>query len=61
MERRNPNGPYIESLGLYQKAINLIAPKLSLLETEVIASCVLLCVLEMMSCTVYLESFAAHY
>lgn len=49
MERKDPDKPYIESLGLYQEAIQLIMQDLQSLDTAVIASCVLLCVLEMMS------------
>jgi Fungal specific transcription factor domain len=49
MERKDPDKPYTESLALYQKAIELIVPELQSLDTAVIASCVLLCVLEMMS------------
>lgn len=49
MERRDPDKPYTESLGLYQEAIQLIVPDLQTMDTAVIASCVLLCVLEMMS------------
>jgi hypothetical protein len=50
IERRDPDKPYTESLALYQEAIRLIAAKLESMSTEVIGSCVLLCVLEMMSC-----------
>ena len=39
-----------ESLGLYQEAIHLLLPDLQTRSTVVIASCVILCVLEMMSC-----------
>lgn len=39
-----------ESLGLYQEAIHLLLPDLQTKNTAVIASCVILCVLEMMSC-----------
>ncbi|KAK4936050.1 hypothetical protein LTR10_023000 [Elasticomyces elasticus] len=49
MERKDPDKPYTESLGLYQEAIQLIVKELYTLDTAVIASCVLLCVLEMMS------------
>jgi hypothetical protein len=49
IERRNPERPYTESLGLYQEAIQLIVQELHTMDTAVIASCVLLCVLEMMS------------
>ncbi|KAM3157340.1 hypothetical protein ABEW05_002099 [Botrytis cinerea] len=40
-----------ESLGLYQEAIHLLLPELQSRDTAVIASCVILCVLEMMSCS----------
>jgi len=49
MERKNQENPYTESLGLYQEAIRLIVEELHTLDVAVIASCVLLCVLEMMS------------
>lgn len=49
MERKNPENPYTESLDLYQEAIGLIVEELHTLDVAVIASCVLLCVLEMMS------------
>ncbi|KAH0207029.1 hypothetical protein KCU99_g848, partial [Aureobasidium melanogenum] len=49
IERRDPDKPYTESLALYQEAIRLIAGELESMSTEVIGSCVLLCVLEMMS------------
>lgn len=49
LERKNPNNPYVESLDLYQEAIRLIVQELHSMDTAVIASCVLLCVLEMMS------------
>ncbi|KAK3076289.1 hypothetical protein LTS18_013408, partial [Coniosporium uncinatum] len=38
------------SLALYQEAIHLLLPLLQTKQTAVIASCVVLCVLEMMSC-----------
>lgn len=49
IERMDPNKPYTESLGLYQDAIHMIVQDLQSMDTAVIASCVLLCVLEMMS------------
>lgn len=49
LERKNPEKPYTESLGLYQEAIRLIVEELHTLDVAVIASCVMLCVLEMMS------------
>lgn len=49
LERKNPDKPYLESLGLYAEAIQLINDDLASMSTGVIASCVLLCVLEMMS------------
>ncbi|KAM3419770.1 hypothetical protein BST61_g3103 [Cercospora zeina] len=39
------------SLALYQHAIHLLSPLLQLRTTEVLASCLVLCVLEMMSCS----------
>lgn len=47
-ERKNRTKRPTESLNLYQKAIRLIMVHLPTLCTEVIAACVLLCVLEMM-------------
>ena len=49
MERQDPYKPYTESLELYQEAIQLVVNELYTLDTAVIASCILLCVLEMMS------------
>ncbi|KAH7374233.1 hypothetical protein BKA64DRAFT_261659 [Cadophora sp. MPI-SDFR-AT-0126] len=49
LERKSCGQLYTESLGLYQEAIQLIVRELYTLDTTVIASCVLLCVLEMMS------------
>ncbi|KAI6465841.1 hypothetical protein MCOR17_004957 [Pyricularia oryzae] len=51
MERqRGPQGPAIpSSLALYQQAIHHLLPQLATRSTAVIASCVLLCVLEMLS------------
>jgi len=49
LERKNPSKRHTESLHLYQEAIKLIAVHLPSLNTEIIAACVLLCVLEMMS------------
>ncbi|KAL1630002.1 hypothetical protein SLS54_000862 [Diplodia seriata] len=46
-ERKDPSRPYTESLGLYQEAIQNLVPELETMSTEVIASSVLLCVLEM--------------
>ncbi|CZR69756.1 related to regulatory protein for the arginine catabolic pathway [Phialocephala subalpina] len=40
-----------ESLALYQEAIHLLLPELQTKNAAVIASCVILCVLEMMSCS----------
>lgn len=48
-ERKRADESYAESLPLYQEAIRLIVKELYTLDTTVIASCVLLCVLEMMS------------
>lgn len=49
LERMDPNKPYMESLALYHEAIHLITQELRFMQTPLIASCVLLCVLEMMS------------
>ncbi|KAL1625950.1 hypothetical protein SLS56_007097 [Neofusicoccum ribis] len=46
-ERKDPSRPYTESLGLYQEAIQNLVPELETMSTPVIASSVLLCVLEM--------------
>ncbi|KAK8432453.1 putative C6 transcription factor [Phyllosticta citricarpa] len=46
-ERKNPSRPYTESLGLYQEAIRNLVPELETMSTAVVASSVLLCVLEM--------------
>ncbi|PQM43847.1 hypothetical protein VE01_10743 [Pseudogymnoascus verrucosus] len=51
LERKNPLLPSSESLALYQEAIHLLLPELHTRNTEVMASCVILCVLEMMSCS----------
>ncbi|KFY98991.1 hypothetical protein V498_01090 [Pseudogymnoascus sp. VKM F-4517 (FW-2822)] len=51
LERKDPLLPSSESLSLYQEAIHLLLPELHTKNTEVIASCVILCVLEMMSCS----------
>lgn len=49
LERKSPGSSHTESISLYGEAIRLIVGQLSTLNTEVIAACVLLCVLEMMS------------
>lgn len=49
LERLDSNKPCRESLALYQEAIHLITQELRFMQTPLIASCVLLCVLEMMS------------
>lgn len=50
IERKENSKSSSESLGLYQEAIHLLLPELETKDTAVIASCVILCVLEMMSC-----------
>lgn len=50
IERKENLNSSSESLGLYQEAIHLLLPELQTKDTAVIASCVILCVLEMMSC-----------
>lgn len=49
-ERKDLNQPSSGSLALYQAAIHLLLPNLGSKDSAVIASCVLLCVIEMMSC-----------
>lgn len=49
LERKSKAKSHTESLNLYSEAIKLIAVQLPTLCTEIIAACVLLCVLEMMS------------
>ncbi|KAH8649133.1 hypothetical protein BX600DRAFT_110649 [Xylariales sp. PMI_506] len=52
MERKGSGGQSIpSSLALYQQAIHLLLPHLATRSTPVIASCVVLCVLEMLSCS----------
>ncbi|KAL3465019.1 hypothetical protein BJX64DRAFT_297776 [Aspergillus heterothallicus] len=50
MERKHGEQSQSESLSLYQEAIHLLLPELESKTTPVIASCVILCVLEMLSC-----------
>lgn len=50
MERQQNAKSQSESLSLYQEAIHLLLPELASKTTPVIASCVILCVLEMLSC-----------
>jgi hypothetical protein len=49
LERKERSTHTERSLALYQKAINLVLPELHTRSTPVIASCVVLCVLEMQS------------
>ena len=51
LERKTGDIPSSTSLGLYQCAIHLLLPLLHLKDTSILASCVLLCVLEMGSCS----------
>lgn len=50
LERQQNQKSQSESLSLYQEAIHLLLPELGGKTTPVIASCVILCVLEMLSC-----------
>ncbi|PLB54779.1 hypothetical protein P170DRAFT_452432 [Aspergillus steynii IBT 23096] len=50
IERKQNEKSQSESLSLYQEAIHLLLPELESKSTPVIASCVILCVLEMLSC-----------
>ncbi|GKT45440.1 adhesion and hyphal regulator 1 [Colletotrichum spaethianum] len=51
LELKDRNRPTDQSLALYQEAIHLLLPQLPTRTTAVIASCVVLCVLEMASCS----------
>lgn len=51
VERKARQTDHSCSLSLYQHAIHLLSPLLQYRTTEVLASCVVLCVLEMMSCS----------
>lgn len=51
MERKEKKLDYSCSLALYQHAIHLLSPLLHKRTTEVLASCMVLCVLEMLSCS----------
>lgn len=51
IELQATNSPTDHSLALYQEAIHLLLPHLPSRSTAVIASCLILCVLEMLSCS----------
>lgn len=51
IELKAKTRPTDRSLSLYQQAIHLLLPHLPTRSTAVIASCVILCVLEMLSCS----------
>lgn len=51
MELKETTQPTDRSLALYQEAIHLLLPQLPTRSTSVIATCVILCVLEMLSCS----------
>lgn len=51
IERKERKLDYSCSLALYQHAIHLLSPLLHRRTTEVLASCIVLCVLEMLSCS----------
>lgn len=50
LERKDSSLPIERSLVLYHQAIHLLLPRIPTRSTAVIASCVVLCVLEMLSC-----------
>ena len=50
LERKHPERSSSASLALYQEAVHQLVPQLQTKLTDVVASCVVLCVLEMMSC-----------
>ncbi|KAI0466904.1 hypothetical protein F4859DRAFT_288024 [Xylaria cf. heliscus] len=54
LERKNLELSSSASLALYQEAIHQLLPQLQSKITEVVASCVVLCVLEMMDCSPYM-------
>lgn len=72
MERKQGIRDSFDSLGLYQEAIRLLSPLLQMHDAKVVAACVLLCCLEMMSaraqdwrrhlegCTALFEAFEIH-
>ncbi|KAK4033253.1 dihydroxyacetone kinase [Parachaetomium inaequale] len=49
LERKHPERSSSASLALYQEAVHQLVPQLQTKLTDVVASCVVLCVLEMMS------------
>ncbi|KAI7461440.1 hypothetical protein KC351_g16802 [Hortaea werneckii] len=51
IERKEKKLDFSCSLALYQHAIHLLSPLLHLRTTEILASCMVLCVLEMLSCS----------
>lgn len=51
LEQKDADQPMGRSLTLYQEAIHQLLPHLAARNTAVIASCVILCVLEMLSCS----------
>ncbi|KAI0429251.1 hypothetical protein F5Y09DRAFT_264136 [Xylaria sp. FL1042] len=50
-EQKHPDRRSSASLALYQEAVHQLIPQLQSRSTAVVASCVVLCVLEMMSCS----------
>lgn len=72
MERKQGIQDSFDSLELYQEAIRLLSPLLQMRDPKVVAACVLLCCLEMMSaraqdwrrhlegCTALFEAFEIH-
>lgn len=55
LERKDPKRSQEGSLALYQEAIHQLIPQLQTRTTATVASCVVLCVLEMMSCQLYIS------
>jgi hypothetical protein len=51
LERKDGSIPTSLTLSLYQAAVHLLVPELHRKDISVIASCVVICVLEMMSCS----------
>ncbi len=49
LENQEPNSSFSESRGLQKDAINLLLPELHTLDTATIATCVLLCIIDLLS------------
>lgn len=61
LERKDGSFPASMSLMLYQQAIHKLLPELHTKDVSVVASCVVLCVLEMLSCKYYISKEVAKF